>query len=63
MTTTTAAAASPLTPELIESVINNLTIPAFFFEVLVEGGIEKNEVVDGQQRLTDGAFVYNGVPQ
>lgn len=36
----------------IESVINNLTIPAFFFEVLVEAGIEKNEVVDGQQRLT-----------
>jgi len=36
----------------IESVINNLTIPAFFFEVLVDGGIEINEVVDGQQRLT-----------
>jgi hypothetical protein len=32
----------------IESVINNLTIPAFFFEVLVDGGIEINEVVDGQ---------------
>jgi hypothetical protein len=31
----------------IESVINNLTIPAFFLEVIVEGGIEKNEVVDG----------------
>jgi hypothetical protein len=36
----------------IESVINNLTIPAFFFEVIVVGGIETNEVVDGQQRLT-----------
>lgn len=36
----------------VESVINNLSIPAFFFEVNVEGGIERNEVVDGQQRLT-----------
>ena len=38
---------------LIESVINNLTIPAFFFEVFIdEDGIERNQVVDGQQRLT-----------
>lgn len=38
---------------LIESVINNLTIPAFFFEVNYgEDGIERNFVVDGQQRLT-----------
>ncbi|NJM90772.1 MAG: DUF262 domain-containing protein [Myxococcales bacterium] len=38
----------------IESIINNLTIPAFFFESIVDSsdGIEKNEVVDGQQRLT-----------
>ncbi len=36
----------------VESVINNLSVPAFFFEVSVEGGIERNEVVDGQQRLT-----------
>jgi hypothetical protein len=37
---------------LIESVINNLTIPAFFFEVSYDDGVEKNSVVDGQQRLT-----------
>ncbi len=36
----------------VESVINNLSVPAFFFEVAVEGGVEKNYVVDGQQRLT-----------
>jgi len=36
----------------IESVINNLTIPAFFFEPKQEDGVEINEVVDGQQRLT-----------
>ena len=36
----------------IESIINNLTIPAFFFEVKQENGIEINEVIDGQQRLT-----------
>lgn len=36
----------------IESIINNLTIPAFFFEVRQENGIEINEVIDGQQRLT-----------
>lgn len=38
---------------LIESVINNLSIPAFFFEVAVGAdGVERNQVVDGQQRLT-----------
>ena len=37
---------------LVESVINNLSIPAFFFEVSVEAGVERNQVVDGQQRLT-----------
>lgn len=37
---------------LVESVINNLTIPAFFFEVKIEDGLERNEVVDGQQRLS-----------
>src|SRR5262245_64254687 len=37
---------------LVESVINNLSIPAFFLEVIVEDGVEKNEVIDGQQRLT-----------
>src|SRR5436309_10028092 len=37
---------------LVESIINNLSIPAFFFEVTIEESIEKNEVVDGQQRLT-----------
>lgn len=37
---------------LVESVINNLSIPAFFLEVIVEDSIEKNEVIDGQQRLT-----------
>jgi hypothetical protein len=37
----------------IESIINNLTVPAFFFEPKVgKDGIERNEVVDGQQRLT-----------
>jgi len=38
---------------LIESIINNLSVPAFFFEVAVDSdGIERNQVVDGQQRLT-----------
>jgi hypothetical protein len=37
---------------LVESIINNLSIPAFFFEVILEKGVEKNQVVDGQQRLT-----------
>jgi hypothetical protein len=37
----------------IESIINNLSIPAFFFEPKVDQqNVEKNEVVDGQQRLT-----------
>jgi hypothetical protein len=37
----------------IESVINNLPTPAFFFEVMVDAdGFERNKVVDGQQRLT-----------
>jgi uncharacterized protein with ParB-like and HNH nuclease domain len=36
----------------IESVINNLSVPAFFFEVRVDGGVEKNDVIDGQQRIT-----------
>jgi hypothetical protein len=33
----------------IESILNNLTVPAFFFS---EGDDQKIEVVDGQQRLT-----------
>jgi uncharacterized protein with ParB-like and HNH nuclease domain len=37
---------------LVESVINNLTIPAFFFEITTQEGIENNAVIDGQQRLT-----------
>src|SRR5262249_38181742 len=37
---------------LVESVINNLSIPAFFLEVVLESGVEMNEVIDGQQRLT-----------
>ncbi|MDX2288818.1 MAG: DUF262 domain-containing protein [Hyphomicrobiaceae bacterium] len=33
--------------------MNNLSVPAFFFEVAVDSeGIERNQVVDGQQRLT-----------
>ena len=38
--------------EFIESVINNLAIPAFFFERAVSDGREIHSVVDGQQRLT-----------
>jgi hypothetical protein len=34
---------------LIESVINNLSIPAFFFEVRLQNSVETNEVIDGQQ--------------
>jgi len=41
----------------VESVINNLSIPAFFFEVILEG-IEKNDVIDGQQRLTTLSEFY-----
>lgn len=38
---------------LVESVINNLSIPAFFFEVGLDvEGVERNQVIDGQQRLT-----------
>lgn len=43
---------------LVESIINNLSIPAFFFEVKIENGVEKNEVVDGQQRLTTLSEYY-----
>jgi hypothetical protein len=46
---------------LVESVINNLSIPAFFFEVKVDdAGVEKNEVIDGQQRLTTLSDYFNG---
>ncbi len=41
----------------IESIINNLTIPAFFFSTNDEG---KSEVVDGQQRLTTILSFYRG---
>lgn len=45
---------------LVESVINNLSIPAFFFEVAVgSDGIERNQVIDGQQRLTTLAAFYD----
>lgn len=45
---------------LVESIINNLSIPAFFFEVTVESdGIERNHVIDGQQRLTTLASFYS----
>ena len=44
---------------LVESVINNLSIPAFFFEVSVEGVVERNQVIDGQQRLTTLSEFYN----
>lgn len=43
----------------IESVINNLPVPAFFFEVKMENEIEVNHVVDGQQRITTLAQFYN----
>ena len=44
----------------MESVINNLSIPAFFFEVMLEDNLEKNDVIDGQQRLTTlDAFFRN----
>ena len=44
--------AEPTKSLLVESVINNLSIPAFFFEVSVDGGVERNQVIDGQQQLT-----------
>jgi Protein of unknown function DUF262 len=44
---------APTKSLLIESVINNLSIPAFFFEVTHdELGLEKNQIIDGQQRIT-----------
>jgi hypothetical protein len=51
--------AEPTKSLLVESIINNLSIPAFFFEVKVESGVEKNDVVDGQQRLTTLFDFYN----
>jgi hypothetical protein len=45
---------------LVESVINNLSVPAFFFEVRLDGGVERNEVIDGQQRLTTLDKYYRG---
>jgi hypothetical protein len=44
--------AEPTKSLLIESVINNLSIPAFFFEVSVEDGVEHNQVIDGQTDYT-----------
>lgn len=46
---------------LVESIINNLTIPALFFEAKVgDDGVERSEVVDGQQRLTTLQSFYEG---
>ncbi len=46
---------------LVESIINNLTIPALFFEAKLGGdGVERSEVVDGQQRLTTLQAFYEG---
>jgi hypothetical protein len=46
---------------LVESIINNLTIPALFFEAKVgDDGVERSEVVDGQQRLTALQTYYDG---
>jgi len=42
----------------VESVINNLSVPAFFFEVTVDEGVEKNDVIDGQQRITTLSEFY-----
>jgi len=45
----------------VESVINNLTIPALFFVAqLGRDGVERSEVVDGQQRLTTLKAFYEG---
>jgi hypothetical protein len=47
---------------LVESIINNLTIPALFLEYKIgEDGIERSEVVDGQQRLTTLQSFHNGM--
>ena len=51
--------AEPTKSLLVESVINNLSIPAFFFEVGVEDGVEHNDVIDGQQRLTTLSEFFN----
>ena len=46
---------------LPESIINNLAIPAFFFEpVKTESGAVVNFIVDGQQRLTTLLDYYDG---
>jgi hypothetical protein len=45
---------------LVESVINNLSIPAFFFESIIENGISRSDVIDGQQRLTTLEDYFNG---
>jgi Protein of unknown function DUF262 len=53
--------AEPTKSLLVESVINNLSIPAFFFEVNVDAaGVERNEVIDGQQRLTTLFDFFSG---
>jgi len=43
----------------IESIINNLTVPAFFFEPKQEESVEISEVVDGQQRLSTLSDFYS----
>ena len=45
---------------LVESVINNLSVPAFFFEVILDEGGRAHEVIDGQQRLTTLSKYYKG---
>jgi hypothetical protein len=44
----------------VESVINNLTVPALFFEAQLAEGVERSEVVDGQQRLTTLRAFFEG---
>jgi hypothetical protein len=45
----------------VESIINNLTVPALFFEAqLGADKVERSEVVDGQQRLTTLSAFYEG---
>jgi uncharacterized protein with ParB-like and HNH nuclease domain len=51
--------AEPTKSLLVESVINNLSIPAFLFEVSVDAGVEHNQVIDGQQRLTTLSEFFN----